>query len=748
MSEYKLLIVESPSKAKTIQKYLGSGWQVIASNGHIMDLPASKLGIDIHDGFEMDLTAIKGKEEKIKEVKNKAKGASEIYLAPDPDREGEAIAFHLYQVINRKKNVFRVTFNQITKGSVQKAVANPKELNLEMYESQKTRRILDRLVGYKISPVLWKKITSGLSAGRVQSVALRIVLEREQKIRAFKPENWFTLSVMLEKDDIKFKSQYYGSDKDNKNTLNTQEEADEILKNLDKESYIVDEIIKESKKQKPTPAFTTSKMQQEAGNKLGFSTKQTMQVAQKLYEGKNLGDLGTQGLITYMRTDSVRSAPEAVKSLREYIESKYGKEYLPEQEHVYDSKGGKVQDAHEAIRPTSMELTPETVKVYLSAEEFKLYQLIWNKFVSSQMKEAEIDKTTVWIKNKDYFFKSTGTILTFDGFKHIYEDTKSSKKSKKGESEEEESSLPNLNKYDKVKEAEKPEVKENWTKPPQRYTEVSLVAALEKKGIGRPSTYAAIISNITDRGYVLREKKYLYPSELGEVMCLMLIDAFPREMDIKFTAEMEKRLDDIEEGTHSRLEVLKEFWKDFEENLKKAYKIKSIKPLGIPYGQKCEKCTSQNTYITTQGSNSYLTCFDCGNKSLIDLNNFNKIEKKEVKADMICDKCGSPMELKNGSYGKFYGCSGYSTGCRNTKPFIQESDVKCYSCRKGTFIPRKSKKGNTYYACSNGNCKAMVWNKPINLKCVHCTSPMLTEVKRGNKKSLICPKCERYNPPK
>lgn len=749
--KYKLLIVESPAKSKTIQKYLGSDFVVVASKGHIMDLPSNSLGVDLNNHFEIDLQPLEHKKDTIKMLKEKIKDADHVYLATDPDREGEAIAFHLLKLIKKGIPYSRVTFNEITKNSVTKAVAEARDLDVNMYESQKTRRILDRLVGYKISPLLWNKITSGLSAGRVQSIALRIIVEREDVINNFIPENWFSIKAPLIKDKTKFIASFYGLSQEKKEIVQDKEHVNTIIDNITGKDIKIVDILKNTTNIKPTPPFTTSKLQQDAGNKLNLTTKKTMEIAQRLYEGINLGDLGTHGLITYMRTDSTRSAPEAIQKAREFIQNKYGSEYLSEKEREYGNKSGKVQDAHEAIRPSSMEYTPEIVRKFVDSETANLYELIWNKFVSSQMVDALSDNQVVWIQIDRYLFKSQGSIPKFNGFKLVYEDLISSKKSKKGD-DEEESTLPELALGEIVQLDKEFQVKEESTKAPSRYTEMSLVNALEKKGVGRPSTYSAIISNINDKKYVnFNNKKQLYPTDIGYVMSKYLTKYFPKEMDISFTAEMENKLDKIEEGSESWLQTLKEFWDGLDSQIIDAQKkMPSIKPKGYFIGQDCSSCHSNKTYLTSYFDKNKVICFTCNHSEDVIKtgDTFQKVEQNN-KSDKKCPKCDAPLIIKNIHKTKntFYGCSTYPL-CTHTEPFIPEDSVKCYSCENGHFLKRTTKNGGTFYGCSNfPRCNASTWGKPLSEVCIFCSNKMVVEnTKKDGTTYKQCPRCQKTIP--
>jgi DNA topoisomerase I len=750
--DYKLVIVESPSKAKTIKKYLGRGFQVVASNGHIKDLPKSKLGVDIKGNFEIDLVPISGKQAKIERIQELAKDATEIYLAPDPDREGEAIAFHLKEEIGKRKKINRVVFNAVTKTAVTKAIENPTELNMSMYDSQKTRRVLDRLVGYKISPILWDKVQRGISAGRVQSVALRIIVEREDEVLAFVPEQWFSIHGEMSKDNTPFEIKYYGEEQKKKNDLTDEAETKKIVADVKGKDFTVVEVKKKERKQNPTPSFTTSKLQQEAANKLGFSAKKTMMLAQRLYEGVPTVDHGTVGLITYMRTDSVRTEPEAMASLRDYVKEKYGEEYLSKEEIVYKKKGGgKVQDAHEAIRPTSLEYTPKSVTGDLEPDAQKLYELIWNKFLSSQMSQAIIDQTAVMFESNGHFFKANGSIIKFPGFRTVYLEAAAERASKKGGNDDEEiikpsGELPLIEEGEVYKASKDPQEVEHWTAPPPRFNEASLVKTLEEKGIGRPSTYASIISNIQDRGYVEKVENRFMPTELGMVVCKMLIESFPDVMDITFTAGVEKLLDKIEEGDVKWKRVLKDFWKGFEKTLEKAKEeMKNLKKTLIPTGVKCRKCDDGEYHIKWGRNGQFFACSnypECN--STFDfkkhLDGTYEIIPKNFFRDP-CPTCNHKLEVKKGRYGRFVRCEEYPT-CETTLPYT--IDVTCPKCKKGKFAEKQSRYGKIFYGCTSyPDCETALWTEPKVYDCPGCGYAIMgvRETKRDGK-HLQCPECK------
>lgn len=751
---YDLVIVESPSKAKTIKKYLGKGYQVVASNGHIKDLPKSKLGVDVKDDFALDLVPITGKKDKIERIQELARHAKTIYLAPDMDREGEAIAFHLAEEIGKKKIIHRVVFNAVTKSAVKFAIDNPTELNQPMYDSQKTRRVLDRLVGYKISPILWDKVQRGISAGRVQSVALRVIVDREDLIKQFVSEKWFSIQGALESKNITFEVRYYGEEANKKTELdgkNAEKLVAKIVADIKEKPLKVVEVKKKERRQNPTAPFTTSKLQQEAANKLGFTAKRTMMVAQMLYEGVQLRDHGLQGLITYMRTDSVRTEPEAMKSLRDYVKKKYGKDFLSSEEIVYKKKGtSKVQDAHEAIRPTNLEFTPDEVRGDLDSDQQKLYELIWNKFISSQMSPAVIDQTVVTFESNKHFFKSNGSIVKFPGFRTVYLDSIAEKQNKKDDESEDSDEpraglLPDIQEGETFLQKKKLEAQEHWTSPPPRFNEASLVKALEEDGIGRPSTYAAIISNIQDRGYVEKIENRFIPTELGSVVCKMLVESFPDVMDIEFTAKVEELLDKIEEGDIGWKKVLREFWKGFELTLEKAKdEMKNLKKQSIPTGMHCRKCEDGEYQIKWGKNGQFFACSnypDCNStedfkKSLDGV--FTIIEKEFAKDP--CPTCGKRMAIKKGKFGKFLACENYPQ-CATTLPFT--IDVHCPLCKVGKFAEKKSRFGKLFYGCSNyPTCSNAMWTKPYVFDCTSCGNPVMGEkFTKKNGKQLECPKC-------
>ena len=651
----KLIIVESPAKANTIKKFLGGSTKVLASMGHIRDLPKSKMGIDIEHDFEPQYINIRGKGELIKTLKKEAKSAKKIYLATDPDREGEAIAWHLSHILDVEDGkITRVTFNEITKGAVKKAIQEPRDIDLNLVDAQQARRVLDRIVGYNISPVLWKKVKRGLSAGRVQSVAVKLIVDREEEIEKFIPEEYWNIYVNLldEKTKKEFEAHFTGKN-GKKIELHKKEEVDEILKYLEKSTYIVKDIKRGEKKRNPAPPFTTSTMQQEASRKLNFTLKRTMSVAQGLYEGVKLPQ-GHTGLITYMRTDSTRISEEARAAAKEQIISTYGEKYY---ENRYYKTNKEAQDAHEAIRPTHIELEPDSIKEYLSPDQYKLYKLVYNRFLASQMSAAIFDTMQVSIKAGEYDLKASGQNLKFQGFMVLYVESTDS------EPEKEKGMLPPLEENQTVKK-EKINPKQSFTEPPSRYTEASLVKALEEKGIGRPSTYSPIITTIIERHYIQKEQKQLVPTELGKIVNKILVENFSDIVNETFTAEIETRFDKIAEGNENWKKVIREFYTPF---------IKEVEDV--------EK-------------------------------KLEHVEIQDEESDVVCEKCGRKMVYKYGRYGKFLACPGFPE-CRNTKAIVETIDVPCPSCG-GTVLVKKSKRGRKFYVCENSpeKCNYISWNKP------------------------------------
>ena len=652
----KLIIVESPAKANTIKKFLGGNTKVVASMGHIRDLPKSKLGINIENNFEPEYINIRGKGNLIKELKTDAKNAKKVYLATDPDREGEAIAWHLSNILNvDEKKVTRVTFNEITKTAVQKAIKEPRDIDINLVDAQQARRVLDRIVGYKISPVLWKKVRRGLSAGRVQSVAVKLIVDREEEIEKFIPEEYWNIYAELldEKTNKKFEAKFYGK-AGKKQEIHSKEEVDKILFAIKKATYIVEDVKKSEKKRTPAPPFTTSTMQQEASRKIGFSIKKTMSVAQGLYEGVKIQDKGTVGLITYMRTDSTRISEEARATAKTYITETYGKDYY---ENRYYKTNKEAQDAHEGIRPTYAELEPEKIKDSLTKDQYKLYKLIYNRFMASQMVSAIYDTMSVTINANDYTFKANGQNLKFRGFMTLYVEGTDEKE------EKEAGMLPELIPNEIVK-LEKIEPKQSFTEPPARYTEASLVKTLEEKGIGRPSTYSPTITTILERRYIEKEQKQLVPTELGKIVNKLLCEYFADVINVEFTAKVETEFDNIAEGKENWKKMIEEFYGPFEENVERVEK------------------------------------------------ELEHVELVDEVSDIPCDKCGRMMVYKYGRFGKFLACPGYPE-CKNTKPIVETIEEPCPKCG-GTIQVRKAKNKRKYYICENNpqSCDYISWNKP------------------------------------
>ena len=652
----KLIIVESPAKANTIKKFLGGNTKVMASMGHIRDLPKSKMAVDIEHDFEPEYINIRGKGDLIKSLKKEAKAAKQVYLASDPDREGEAIAWHLAHILEIPEDSnCRVTFNEITKETVKESIKKPRTINMDLVDAQQARRVLDRIVGYKISPVLWKKVKRGLSAGRVQSVAVKLIVDREEEIENFIPEEyWNIYADLLETNSKKkFQATFYGKD-GKKLEIHTKEEVDEILKNIETGKYIVADVKKGEKKRTPAPPFTTSTMQQEASRKLSFTLKKTMSVAQGLYEGVHVGEKGTVGLITYMRTDSTRISDEARAVAKEVITQKYGASYY---ENRYYKTKQNAQDAHEAIRPTYIDLEPEKIKDYLTPDQYKLYRLIYNRFIASQMANAIYDTVTANIDVNNYNFRANGQTLKFKGFMTLYVETI------EGEKEEEDNSIPELTIGQEVKK-EKLEAKQSFTQPPARYTEASLVKALEEKGIGRPSTYSPTITTILERRYIQKEQKQLIPTDLGKIVNKLLVENFPDVINVEFTAKIEEEFDEVAEGKEPWKQVIREFYGPFKVTLDRVEK------------------------------------------------ELEHVELVEEVSDVPCEKCGRMMVIKYGRYGKFLACPGYPE-CKNAKPIIETIDVPCPVCG-GTVQIKKTRRGKKFYVCENnpGTCEYISWNPP------------------------------------
>ncbi|MDK0917699.1 type I DNA topoisomerase [Clostridium perfringens] len=675
----KLVIVESPAKAKTIEKYLGKNYVVEASMGHVRDLPKSQLGVDIENEYNPKYITIRGKGELLSKLRKLAKKSDKIYLATDPDREGEAISWHLANVLKIDENEnCRIEFNEITKDAVKNSIKHPRKINCNLVDAQQARRVLDRLVGYEISPLLWRNVKWGLSAGRVQSAALKLICDREEEIKKFNPEEYWTVDVKLKKGKKSFPVKLTTKNK-KKIEIKNKEQADQIIDELKENEYIVSKIKKGTKNKNPLAPFTTSTLQQEASKKLNFMTKKTMSVAQQLYEGVEVKKFGTVGLITYMRTDSVRISKEAQEKALNFIYETYGKEYVPEEPRVYKGKKN-IQDAHEAIRPTYVEITPEIAKANLSNDQYKLYALIWKRFIASQMATCILNTNSLEIKNGDYTLRASGSTIKFDGFMKVYEYIS-------GE-EEESVLLPELEENEVLKE-ESIEGKQHFTQPPARYSEAAFVKLLEEKGIGRPSTYVPTISTLISRKYVDREKKILIPTELGFIVNDILSNYFKQIVDTDFTAEMEVKLDNVEAGKESWTHIVDEFFTPLKEDIEKAEK------------------------------------------------EISKVIIEDKVSDVPCDKCGRLMVIKHGRFGDFLACPGYPE-CQNTKPIVEEVDANCPLCG-GKILVKRSKKGNRFYGCSNyPECNFVSWYEPTNEKCPECGSYMVKRYSKSKGEYLQC----------
>ena len=675
-----LVIVESPAKAKTIKKYLGSGYEVVASMGHIRDLPKSKIGVDIEHGFKPDYIEMKDKKELISSLKKQAKKSDKVYLATDPDREGEAISWHLAYILGLDLNdQNRVTFNEITKSGVKNGMEHPRTINIDLVNAQQARRILDRIVGYKLSPFLWKKVRRGLSAGRVQSVTVRLICDREEEIRKFVSEEYWTIDAKLLASGSRspFAAKFYGTP-EGKMELANQEETDRILAELEGEAFTVGAVKKGIRRKSPAPPFSTSTLQQEASRKLGFQARRTMKAAQELYEGVEVAGMGAVGLITYMRTDSLRISDEAQADAAKYIGEKFGTQYLPPSKRVYKSKSN-AQDGHEAIRPTMIEMSPDKVKDSLSADQYKLYKLIWERFLASQMANALYNTVAADIHAGKYLFKASGFSVKFDGFTVLYD---SADKQEKG------TALPPLEKGDALQ-LHRLSGDQHFTEPPARYKEASLIKTLEENGIGRPSTYAPIITTIIDRGYVEREQKKLKPTLLGRAVDGLMLEQFPHIVDVDFSAEMEKNLDKVESGKTDWHKTVDDFYKGFAASLEQAEKNMEGKKVKVP----------------------------------------------DEPSSEVCDLCGRPMVIKVGKYGKFLACSGFPE-CRGTKRLVKDTGGICPKCGKGRMLERKSAKGRIYYGCERyPDCDFMTWDMPVAVKCEKCGSTLF---RKGSK--LYCAK--------
>lgn len=685
-----VIIVESPAKTRTLAKILGNAYTIEASMGHVRDLPKSKLGVDVDNDFQPTYTPLPDRKETLQRLHAVTQGAPVVYLATDPDREGEAIAWHIQQALGLQ-NAQRIEFNEITAAAVQRALQSPRAIDLDRVNAQQARRVLDRLVGYQISPLLWRKLRGGrnaLSAGRVQSVAVRLIVEREREIRAFVPEEYWKITATLTPKTEHFPFDAELRQKgDAKLELKTEADANAVLRDLQGATYIVESVEKRQRKRTPPPPFITSTLQQEASRKLGFSAKRTMQIAQQLYEGVELGDEGAVGLITYMRTDSVRLSNEALQMAREFIQANYAPDYLPSKPRQYKTKSG-AQDAHEAIRPTDVNRTPDAVKPYLTPEQFRLYELIWKRFVASQMAEAQLEVTSVNIRARDYLFRASGTVVLFDGFLRLYQEGKDTAE----RDEEELPPLPPLQQGELL-DLLKLTPSQHFTQPPPRYTEATLVKTLEQNGIGRPSTYAAILSTIQERGYVVLENRAFKPTPLGEAVNDFLVKHFPELFDVPFTARMEQELDEIEEGKADWVQVVRNFYNPMQQQLRRAS------------------------------------------------DSDERVEVPVVETDRACPTCGATMVLRTGRYGQFLACSRYPD-CKTTLP-VGATGVRCPVCNTGEIVQRKSKKGRVFYSCTTKGCSLLTWDKPTGALCPKCNAPLVEKtLKRAQQRIIACSNAE------
>jgi DNA topoisomerase-1 len=722
-----LVIVESPAKAKTIKKILGDNYFIKASVGHIRDLPQKTLGVDVKNKFEPEYEILPAKQKVVDELNKAASEADEIFLASDPDREGEAIAWHVSAILKKsKKNIHRIVFNEITKTAIQDAVKSPRPIDVNMVNAQQTRRILDRLVGYKLSPLLWAKVGKGLSAGRVQSVAVRIICDREAEIDAFIAEEYWTISAQLAKakSSVPFNAELTKFNGE-KIEIHNEAEASKIVETLTKPSteFKVSKVTTRNTQRKPQAPFITSTLQREASNRLGYSVKKTMQIAQKLYEGIDLGSSGPVGLITYMRTDSTRISDEARDAAKEYIEDRFGKKYYPEEARVYAKKGKNTQDAHEAIRPSYVDKTPESVRQYLTSEQYRVYKLIWERFLASQMQSAEVKTISVEIEAEKYTFRASSSKITFDGFLIVYDDR---------EEEEKTDAIPDLNKDD-VLNLKNIDPKQHFTQPPPRYSEATLVKALEELGVGRPSTYAPTIATIQDRGYVIKEDKSLVPTALGKTVNMLLVKHFPDIVNTQFTANMETSLDDIASNSVKWRKILGDFYDPFAETIKKAKK--EMEKVEILTEHNCSECGKPMALKTSRFGSQFLGCSgypDCKNTQ--PLAKDQKPLPEDRPSDELCEKCNSAMLIKAGPYGDYLSCT--NEDCKHKAKFIKKTGVKCPQdgC-EGELIEKKSRYGKVFFGCNQyPKCSFALWNEPAGEACPECKSMLVKKyLKKGNK---------------
>ncbi len=721
----KMVIVESPAKARTIGKYLGAEYKVLASQGHVRDLPTRALGVEINNGFKPAYRIIAGREKIVAALRKEAERADAIYLAADPDREGEAICYHLAALLDGSsgKQIHRVLFNEITRAAILEAFQHPSEIDSNKVEAQQARRILDRLVGYKVSPLLWKSVRKGLSAGRVQTVAVRMIVEREREIRAFVPEEYWEFRARLQAaapPPFEAKAVRYRGAKFH---VPNQETADRILAELQGVPFVVASVEKKERKRRPVPPFTTSKLQQEAVRRLGFTVKKTMSVAQRLYEGVEVGEEGAVGLITYMRTDSTRVSEQALEEVRAYIGSHFGEEYLPGKAVRYQSRQG-AQDAHEAIRPTSVMRDPESVKPFLDRDEFKLYSLIWNRFVASQMNPARFDQTEILVKAAEVEFKAVGSILRFDGFLRIYRSDEGEEPAE-GESETD-GALPEVE-PGQVLRLEELLRDQKFTQPPPRFNEASLVKALEEKGIGRPSTYQQILANIQNRQYVVREEGRFHPTALGEVVNDLLVASFGEIFDYDFTAGLEKELDRIEEGKEKWVDTLTRFYAGFKAKLQAAEaSLRERRRVELPSGEKCPRC-GRPMVVRWGQFGEFLGCSgypQCTERQRLIKSGGKTVAHSDVVLERSCPKCGSPLARKHGRYGEFVGCT--NRQCRYVHR--ETTGVRCPECGQGELEEKRTRRRRIFYGCNRyPECRFVLWSKPLPVPCPHCDHPYLVE---------------------
>jgi DNA topoisomerase I len=735
----KLVIVESPAKANTIRKILGKGYQVKASVGHIRDLPKKKIGVDVAKNFAPVYEVLADKMDVVTDLQASAKKASAIYLAADPDREGEAIAWHVAALLSSNKvPIKRIEFHEITKSAIKEAMKHPREIDIQRVDAQQARRILDRLVGYKLSPLLWRKVNKGLSAGRVQSVAVRIICEREAEILAFIPVEYWTIQGVFQPPgkDVGQLTAELSKINGKKAVVSDEATATRIVNTIKNGKPVIDAVTERISKRNPVAPFITSTLQREASNRFGYPVKKSMQIAQKLYEGVELGAGQTEGLITYMRTDSPRIADEAQAEAKEFILKAFGKEYYPETPRVYTGKGKNVQGAHEAIRPTSVDRTPEAMKPFITPEQLKLYTLIWNRFVSSQMESAQVKTKALEIKVDDVTLRASHSKVIFPGYMAIY-------RSEEDEAEEEGKSLPDLNKGDSLK-TKTVTPKQHFTEPPPRYSESTLVKMLEELGIGRPSTYAATIGTIQDRGYVLKQEKSLHPTEVGKTVNQLLVEHFQNVVDFQFTADLEDRLDEIESEGKNWQDVVGDFYFPFETELKKAEE-EMDKVVIIFEGVHCpaEGCAKPMQIKTSRWGSNFLGCTgypDC--KQTLPLTKDNKLVPDDQETDEICEKCQGPMVLKYGRYGEYLQCVD-TTECKATRKIVKKTGVTCTKCNTHELVERKSRYGKFFYGCAGyPDCNFALWTKPTGAKCPDCNSLLVEKnLKRGHFEACSAKEC-------